>query len=165
MVKKILQQLLGILILFGFLAGVLAIIFVPVEMSKMKAVREWPSREGTVTVSSITLHGGGYRRADYWKADIGGTYHDNGGKFWVSRVRYGDFRWGRGKRSATEDAAKYPKGAKVKVYYSPDDPLDTVLEPFAPWNTMIVTLAVGVGLLLLPVMLYLFRKQLGHKDT
>lgn len=113
MVKKILQQLLGILILFGFLAGVLAIVFVPVEMSKMKAVREWPSREGTVAISSITLHSGGYRRADYWKADIGGTYHDNGGKFWVSRVRYGDFRWGRGKQAAMEDVAKYPKGANV----------------------------------------------------
>jgi hypothetical protein len=64
-----------------------------------------------------------------------------------------------------EDVAKYPKGANVKIYYSPNDPLDTVLEPFAPWDTMIITLAGGVGLVLLPVMLYLFRKQLGHKDT
>jgi hypothetical protein len=32
-VKKSLQQLLGILILLGFLAGLLAIVFVPVEMS------------------------------------------------------------------------------------------------------------------------------------
>jgi Protein of unknown function (DUF3592) len=164
-VKKIFQQLLGILILLGFLAGLLAIIFVPVEMYKMHQARGWASRDGTITHSSPTLGRRGFRNAPSWRADVGGTYDDNGEKFWVSRVRYGGFRWGAGKAAVMEDIVKYPVGTKVRVYHSPSRPKDTILEPFAPWDTMIITLAVGVGLVLLPLVLYLFRKQLGHKDT
>jgi hypothetical protein len=155
-VKKIFQQLLGNLILLGFLLGLLSIIFVPVEMFKMHQARGWPSRDGTITHSSATLGRGGFRKAPSWRPDIGGTYHDNGEKFWISRVRYGGFRWSERKAAA---------GAKVEVYYSPARPKDTIWEPFAPWDTMIITLAGGVGLVLLPVMLYLFRKQLGHEGT
>jgi hypothetical protein len=164
-VKKIYQRLLGILILLGFLAGMLAIIFVPVEMYKMHQARGWPSRDGTITHSSATLARSGFRRAPSWRPDIGGVYHDNGEKFWVSRVRYGGFKWGAGKATVMEDVTKYPVGTKVKVYYSRTRPKDTILEPFAAWDTMIITLVVGVGLVLLPVMLYLFRKQLGHQHT
>ena len=165
MVKKIFQQLLGILILLGFLVGLLAIVFVPVEMYKMHQARGWPSRDGTITHSSATLGRGGFRNAPSWRADIGGKYDDNGEKFWISRVRYGGVKWGAGKAAAMEDVAKYPVGPRVKVYYSPTRSKDTILEPFAPWDTMIITLAVGVGLVLLPVVLYLLRKQLGHNDT
>jgi hypothetical protein len=55
-VKKILQQLFGILILFGFLAGVLAIVFVPVEMAKMTAVREWPSWQRSGASSRVRCY-------------------------------------------------------------------------------------------------------------
>lgn len=165
MVKRIFQKLLGIVILLGFLVGLLAIIFVPVEMYKMHQARGWPSRDGTITHSSATLGRGGFRKAASWRPDIGGIYHDKGEKFWISRVRYGGFKWGAGKAAAIEDVAKYPVGAKVKIYYSLTRPKDTILEPFAPWDTMIIALAVGVGWVLLPVVLYLLRKQLGHQET
>jgi hypothetical protein len=165
-VKKIFQQLPGILILLGFLVGLLFIIFVPVEMYKMHQARGWPWREGKITHSSASLgRHAGIQHARYWKVDIGGAFDDNGERFWISRVRYGGFRWGAGKAAAMADVAKYPVGAKLKVYYSPTRPKETILEPFAPWDTMQMLLAVGAVFFLLPFILYLFREQLGHKDV
>lgn len=165
MIQKFFQQLLGAAILFGFLAGILAIIFVPVELYKMHQARTWPWRQGTITHSSATLgRHGGIRHAPYWRVEVGGVFDDNGEKFWISRIRYGGFRWGAGKAAAMADVAKYPVGAKLKVYYSPAQPKETLLEPFAPWDTMIVLLALGVAFVSLPLLLYLFRKQLGHTD-
>lgn len=149
---------------FGFLAGIIAVIFVPVELAKMSEARSWSSREARITHSSISERRD-TRKLRYWEPVLGGVYADNGEKFWISKVRFGDFRFGGGKAKAKEDAAKYPVGARVTIYYSPSEPKSTILEPFAPWDTMIIMFAVGASFVALPFLLYALRRHLGMPDA
>lgn len=160
-IRGIIEKTIGLAILTGFIMGLVLVVFVPVELCKMAEARAWPSRKGLITVSHARRVSS-VRRPAYWQAEIGGRFLDNGEKFWVSRVRYGDFRFGEGKASAMETVAKYSVGSEVDVYYSPTHPRQTILEPLAPWHTMGVAFGVGIGFVLLPVVLFVFRKQLGH---
>jgi hypothetical protein len=129
----------------------------PFELYRMARARTWPSREGVITRSFVSPHGSAWRTT--WRAAIRGTYRDTGEEFWITRVRYGEFRL-RGDRSAAEaDAARYRPGTVVRVYHSPHDPKETLLEPFAPWTAMVVLGGIGLVGLLVPAVLFLFRRR------
>lgn len=156
--KKILGQIIGILILLGFFVGLITILFVPVEMSKMAEAQKWPSRPGVITHSSAS-EVFSKRRGSYWSYVIRGTFSDTGETFVITRVRYGEFWLGKGKPQCKEVVARYPHGSIVQVFYSPTHPNTMILEPSASWNEMYLVLGIGLGLVLLPFVLYLFRKQ------
>jgi hypothetical protein len=158
-IKKISLKMFGYVVLGGMLFGLFTIVAVPVEMAKMAAAEKWPSRRGLIT-KSFADRRSSTRRAPWWRAEICGTYQDSGEKFCVRRVRYGDFRFGSGEAQAREAAAKYPVGSEVDIYYSPSNPKETILEAHTSWNTMVGLLGLGIGFLLLPVLLWLFRRQL-----
>ena len=153
-----LEKVAAVAIVVGFLFGLLSVVCVPFELHKMAQARDWPSRRGVITLSyarRVSSPG----RAPYWRTEIGGTFLDKGEKFWITRVRYGDFRFGGGKARAEEAVATYPAGREVDVYYSPASPSEKILEPFGPPTTMHITLGLGIGFLLVPVGLYMLRKR------
>lgn len=156
--KKILGQIIGILILLGFFVGLIAVIFVPVEMSKMADAQTWPSRPGVITHSSAS-EVFSKRRGSYWSYVIRGTFSDTGEPFVITKVRYGGFWLGKGKSQCQGVVARYPRGSIVQVFYSPTRPNTMILEPFASWDDMYLVLSIGLGLVFLPFVLYLFRKQ------
>lgn len=156
--KNIPGQIIGILILLGFFVGLMAIVFVPVEMNKMAEAQTWPYRPGVITHSSASEVFSN-RRGNYWSYVIRGTFSDTGEPFVITKVRYGEFWLGKGKSQCQEVVARYPRGSMVQVYYSPTHPNAMILEPFASWNGMYHVLGVGLGLVLLPFVLYLFRKR------
>ena len=159
--KDFVRALAGFILLAGLLFGLFVVVFIPIEMYKKAQAETWPSRKGVVTLSTVTRHresAGRTGTVPYYAADVCGTYKDNGEKFCVDRVRYGGFRVGAGKADALETAARYPVGSEVDIYHDPDDPRTTVLEAKSPWTEMLVLLAVAVGFLLIPVLLWLFRK-------
>lgn len=156
-------------LLVWFLLGAFLLVTVPWELHAMTEVRTWPSREGIITNVYVTqVTGASRRNPASVKPEIKGLYQDTGEVFWIDRVRYGDFGWGDGRKQAEAAVAKYPVGTKVQVYYSPTDPADNVLEPFAPWDTMLTLLGIGaVGVLNL-FALYLFgvlRRRVGMRTT
>jgi hypothetical protein len=157
-IKKILGKALGVLILLGFLVGLLLVVSALAEMSKMAEAQEWPFREGVVTQSSAS-ETFSRRRGDRWTFVIRGIFNDNGEKFVLTRVRYGEFKLGKGKAYSLAAVAKYPVGSEVRVYYSPAHPRKMILEPFAPWDEMVIVLGAGIGLVLIPVVLFCFRKK------
>jgi len=158
-IKQMLLKLFGFVLLVGIIFGLFTIVVVPIEMSKMAAAEKWPSRKGLIT-KSFADRRSSPQKAPWWRVEICGTYMDNGEKFCVQRVRYGDIRFGSGEAKAREAAAKYPVGREVDIYYSPSNPKETVLEARTSWNKMITLLGLGIGFLLLTVLLWLFRKQL-----
>lgn len=158
-IKVKLGKLFGYVLLAGILFGLFTIVAVPIEMAKMAAAEKWPSRKGLITKSFADRHTS-TRRAPWWRAEICGTFMDNGEKFCVRRVRYGSFRFGSGEAEAREAVAKYPAGREADIYYSPSNPKETVLEARTSWNAMVTLLGLGIGFLLLPVLLWLFRRQL-----
>lgn len=158
--KNIFGKIIGISLLFGFFAGLIAVVFVPVEMSKMAEAQTWPSRPGIITQSSAS-EVFSKRSGNHWTYVIRGTFDDTGEPFVITKVRYGDFSLGKGKSRSLEIVARYPRGSAVRVFYSPTHPHSMILEPFASWDEMFLILGVGVGLVLLPVVLYAFRKRSG----
>jgi hypothetical protein len=142
----------------GCIYGVFVSIFVPFELHRMASAQSWPSREGTITRTYVTHHAGGHRKPDYYLPEFRGRYTDTGEEFWISSVRYGDFRFGDGKRKAEADTAAYPAGARVQVYYDPNNPQETILEPHASWDTMLIMLGIGLGFLSIPFGIWLVRK-------
>ena len=157
--KTFLGKMIGFVLLCGIVFGLFTIVFVSIEMFKKAEAETWPSRKGGVT-KSYASHKRDSRRALYWSPEICGAYKDNGERFCVSRIRYGGFRFGEGKASALETVAKYPVGHEVDVYYSPENPKETVLEAHSSWNEMLILLGIGIVFLLLPVLLWVFRKTL-----
>lgn len=158
--KDILWKIIGISLLFGFFAGLIAVVFVPVEMSKMAEAQTWPSRPGIITQSSAS-EVFSKRSGSHWTYVIRGTFTDTGEPFVITKVRYGDFSLGKGKSRSLEIVARYSRGSAVQVFYSPAHPHSMILEPFASWDEMFLILGIGVGLVLLPVVLYAFRKRSG----
>jgi hypothetical protein len=161
--KIVFEKILGYAMLAGILFGLFVIMAVPYEMYRKAEAEKWPSRRGVITTSYAHLKRGsagssGY--APWWRAEVCGKYSDNGERFCVSRIRYGGFRWGGGKADAFDTVASYPVGREVAVYYSPKNPRETVLEAHSSWKEMKILLGLGITFLLLPVILWLFRRQL-----
>jgi hypothetical protein len=160
-VRSALGTLLGIAILLGFFVGLIAVVFVPAEMRKMSRAETWPARKGVITTSYARRVPGGYRTGPSWRPEICGRYRDTAQRFCIARVRYGGIRWGGGKAAAEEVVARHPVGAEVDVFVSPADPRETVLDPHPSWTPMVVLLSLGVGFLLLPVVLWMFRRPVA----
>jgi hypothetical protein len=161
--KGIIGKLTGFVLLAGFLFGLFVVVFAPIEMFKKAKVETWPSRKGVITLSYASRIPGSAARsvtAAYWKAEICGRYIDDGEKFCISRVRFGGFRFGEGKASAFETVGRYPIGRQVDIYYSPENPKETVLEAHSSWNEMLILLGLGIAFLLLPVVLWALRNKI-----
>lgn len=153
---NVLGKLVGVAILLGFFFGLIVVAFAPFEILRKADAETWPSRKGIITQSQAgkSRSRSGARVYTSWEPAICGTYRDNGERFCISHVRYGHYGW---EASAREAAAKYPVGREVDVYFSPDDPKETVLEAISPWTEAFTVLGLGIGLLLLPVFLWLSR--------
>jgi hypothetical protein len=157
-IKNILSKAPGYVLLAEILFGLFVVITVPFEMTRMVSAESWPARKATVTVSyasrkSSTLH------SAFWRPEICGNYKDTGERFCVSRVSFGTFRFGSGEAEVRATVAKYPKGLETEIYYSLDNPKETILDPHPSWHAMLTLLAPGLGFLAAPVMLWLFRKR------
>lgn len=147
-------------VLAGFILGLFFTVTVPFELRRMAEARGWPSQRGIIT-KSIASRKISLLQRPYWAADICGRYKDSRVGFCVSRVRYGEFRFGDGEAATLAAVAKYPVGEEVAVYYSPYDPTTTILEPHASPSTMVITFAAGIGLAFLPVLLFVLRRALA----
>jgi len=153
-------QCLGFAVLTGFILGLFFTVTVPFELRRMAEARGWPSQKGIIT-KSIASRKISLLQRPYWAAEICGLYKDNGVGFCVSQVRYGEFRFGEGEAASLAVVAKYPVGEDVDVYYSPYEPTTTILEPHASPSTMVNTFALGIGLVFLPVLLFVLRRALA----
>lgn len=92
----------------------------------------WPTTEGRITRSQLqeTFGKGGTSRT----ADVEYDYALDGREFVGSRVWIGD---GYSSSPGTEHRAavkRYPAGRQVQVYYDPEDPAESVLEPGSTWS-------------------------------
>jgi hypothetical protein len=160
-IRHALGKVLGALILLAFLAGWLTAAVAVYELYQLQAAKTWPSRKGVLTHSYVR-----HVRTPpkpYWKAEIAGTYLDDGTRFGISRVRFGIWNTGLGQRGVEATVAKYPVNTVVDVYYSPSDPRRRTLEPFVSATSTWVALWVGLGFGLLPFALYVYGRITGYQ--
>jgi len=120
----------GLFILIFFAAGVAAIIFGIRNRKKAEASTTWPSVDGTITNAWIdesrdTDEDGStsttYTPRWQYQFDLGGSTHTS------ERVSFGGMT-GYGRRSkAEEQLQKFPVNSRVRVYYDPQNPAESVL--------------------------------------
>lgn len=117
-------------------------------LNDAKASKSWPSVQGRVMESSLVSYkstsgsGSKKRKTTMYKPQITYQYTVDGNKLTGNKVSMGDY--GSSSTShAKKVMKKYPVGATVKVFYDPEVPVDSVLEPGA---TLVSYVPFGFGL-------------------
>jgi hypothetical protein len=105
------------------------------NLRNAQASEHWPTTAGTVVSSAVRTSSGQSSSANEpsrtditYHAKISYQYHVEGTAHMGTRVAYGDCGSSRSSR-AHDIVDRYPKGATVKVFYSPESPAESVLEP------------------------------------
>ena len=117
----------AVLIAFGVIAIVIGVIPFVVQFRqglRADASKKWPTASGTITASALEqLPGNKWR----YRAAVRYAYRASGKAYEGSRVFWGGNE-GREKHMASV-IETYPEGAKVRVFYDPNDPAEAVLDP------------------------------------
>ena len=119
---------LGILVLFGI--GVGSIIFGIRNRKKAEASNAWPSADGMITNAWIEentdVDDDGYSSTTYtpkweYQFQISGTTYTS------DRISYGAVKGYGRRKKAQEELVKFPTNSRVRVYYDPANPAESVL--------------------------------------
>lgn len=100
------------------------------QLVKGVKARKWPTVRGTVDESRVSMHTS-YdegRRSTTYGADILYHYEVDGSPYSGTRLSFSDYR-SSNRRRAEQIVGRYSPGSVVQVYYSPDDPSESLLEP------------------------------------
>jgi len=118
-----------------------------------RASKKWPVAAGVVVFSGTEAKSSlGDGPATYAKVRY--EYEVEGRKYSSERISIGQYGTGGGGHAKAE-AAKYPVGAIVKVFYDPADPSQAVLEPGGALFLAIFLLFFGVIMLPLGLLMLL----------
>jgi hypothetical protein len=124
------RLLLGGLVLgLIFLAiGVQSMVYGAHIIQDARASLSWPTVRGQVTESTVsTDDSDGFIE---YRASVTYEYAANGRQYVGGRISFLDESF-PDPEPARDEAAQYPVGASVNVYYNPEDPSSAVLEPGA----------------------------------
>ncbi len=123
-----------------------------------QASRSWPSVPGTVTIVSSRAEWVNVKRKNlsYFRPWVQSTYTVNGQALVCERFAFNDHLISTGTKKDAEDRIKsYQVGQTVQVYYDPNDPQKSVLEPgnISPSMSSLVGAVIFFGLALLQFVL------------
>jgi hypothetical protein len=124
-----------------FAAGVL--VWLAVNMCWGRQSEGWPDTEGTI-LSARTRRQGDIHSTQY-VVDVRYEYEVEGKVYTSGRRTFGR-RYVTGWQSAADVAEEYPPGAKVRVYYHPDNPKRAVLETGIVWDNAVLMVVCLVAL-------------------
>jgi len=96
------------------------------DISQARASKRWQSVDGVIVSSDLAVQND--QGSTLYRADIQYTYTLNGRAFTGERVHFGDLSTSD-RKPVFDILLKYPKDARVVVFYNPEDPAQTVLEP------------------------------------
>ena len=127
----------------GFLtAGFLFSIFYLFDISQAFIARSWPTVQGEILSSSVgesmemSSKGRGRPRYD---GNVTYSYSVNDQSFQNDRVCFGYQKDLASYENANQIRSKYPKGKKVKIYYDPNNPEESVLQTNIPGRMIAMT--------------------------
>ena len=130
-----------VLIIMGIVGSGITVFWgIPMVMNAL-ASKGWPSVDGVVAVSDFTTNRDSDDGNVTYGASISYDYTVNGAPHMGSNVHFGQYStsdpsYGRG------IVNRYPVGTRMPVYYDPNNPSTSVLEPGAGWSSFMVA---GIG--------------------
>ena len=115
------------------------------DIVRANASIDWPSAPGRVldiSVNSDFSRTGNHGSSTSYQAEVLYEFSVDGASIRGSRVAYGEF--GGSQNRARRRENRYPIGKNVTVYYMPNNPKESLLEPGMKWQVWIF---LGVGLI------------------
>jgi hypothetical protein len=109
-------------------------------LQNARASASWPTADGIVTRSQVT-HSTDAEGGDSYQPQVTYTYSANNSTYENNTIKFGENSYSS-RRKADEIAANYPIGKSVTVYYDPEKPDRSVLEPGVSAGSYIV---IGIG--------------------
>ena len=106
-----------------------------------KASEQWPQTQGEILKSE--LEESQSEDGTMYGAHVAYRYAQDGGEFESSRVWFGGDYSTSDRSEMFEVVRKYPVGSVVQVYYSPDNPAESVLMPGA-YTSSYVLYSIGM---------------------
>jgi len=116
--------------------------------------KSWPTVEGEITTAEVLDKRKPGERHSTYKARIEYQYSVEGVAHSGDRVSFAGDVSSSNRGAASELTARYREGSKVAIYYDPEDPSDSVLEPGMTAMVYLfpaiggLFLVIGVGILI-----------------
>ena len=107
----------GALVFLGYMARV---------YSQAEAVRQWPTAQGEILKTWVSVRSDS--EDDEYVPEVRYRYTVEGQTYTGDRLRAAPVSAGS-RNGAERMLAAYPQGAVVRVYYNPQNPAESVLEP------------------------------------
>lgn len=109
---------------------------------------EWPNTSGTIIHSQLVKSRSKKKKTSY-SASIEYTYTVNNENYVGSTISFGtDNMSSSNASSATSRVKKYKEGSTIDIYFSPDTPEKSVLEPGATWESYFLAVLGSVFLVI-----------------
>lgn len=149
-ITDILKVVIAIIIVSGLISalGITALVIGMQEIIDATSSRDWPEASGTVIHSKIenteTTSTGKRNREYSYQADIKYKYFVNGKTYVGDRISWGEVS---NKDIAQRRVDNYPVGREITVYYDPEIPEKSVLEPGYSSGLLFLPL-LGIGAIL-----------------
>jgi hypothetical protein len=118
-------------------------------LKNAKASTDWPTVEGQVISSEVEMHRdtsgtGRHRRSSTtYHAEVLYEYTIKGVKYSSNRVSFGQ-HGSSNPTHARQIVSRYPPSKNVKVYFNPNKPEISVLEPGTTWASY---MPLGIGII------------------
>jgi hypothetical protein len=136
--KKELSRPIAFIFFIAFVGfGVLALFIGINTLKNAYQSKWWPTVEGIVISSEVGHHHD--HNSSTYKAQVLYDYKIEGSVFSSNTVSFGQYSSGN-PRQARRIVNRYPKEKLVKVYYNPNNPEVSCLEPGASWSSYILLL-------------------------
>jgi hypothetical protein len=157
------RLIIGFLSIF-IIIGAIALTYGGYLAIKSAQSASWPSTEGVIKSAEMKQRSG--NRGSHYSAAIVYEYSVNGEKFTGEKKRIVEVG---GSNASSHDAAqadlkKYAVGTKVKVFHSPADTTDAVLEPGLNAGCWFLPLF-GTAFILLPSLMMVAVFFAGRKSS
>ena len=115
-------------------------------LQNARASESWPTADGIVTRSQVS-HSTDAEGGDSYQPQVTYTYSAINSTYENNTIKFGENSYSSRKK-ADGIAASYPVGKNVTVYYDPQQPIKSVLEPGVSGGSYIV-LGIGIFFILI----------------
>jgi hypothetical protein len=139
-------------------------IFLLIGLRSMQRAQEstnWPSVAAVIVSSSVDSRSG--NKGTTYQAKVLYDYTVDGTQYSSNRIGYGDYG-SSNPGHAREVVNQYPKGSKVEVFYMPDHPEESVLEPGIHLRTYFIP-AFGAVFLFAGAGMFIFLPRILRKQA